>query len=134
VRTDVNPGVLLLTRRDVEVTGLGVELLCSGTVDGHTVANLSTGTLEFEVAVDDVNCLDLVGGVEVAGVYELTVPIAGGGTRTIEGTFDLDVTLTIAVFSNGIESIGTFQPTAGACVLVPLVAGIAEFVLPTFTD
>lgn len=132
--TDVNPGVLLLTRRDVVVTGLGVGLLCSGTVDGHTVANLSTGTLEFEVPVDDVNCLDLAGGVGTSGTYELTVPIVGGGTRTIEGAFDLDATLTIVVFSGGIESIGTFQPTAGACVLIPLAAGTAEFVLPTFTD
>lgn len=132
--TDVNPGVLLLAQQDVTVTGLGLGLLCSGTVDGHTVANLSSGTLEFEVAVDDVGCLDLVGGVETSGVYEMTVPIVGGGTRTIEGTFDLDVTLTLAVFSNGIESIGTFQPTAGACVLIPLESGVAELVLPTFTD
>jgi hypothetical protein len=134
VATEVTPGALLFTRRDVEVTGSGIELLCSGTVDGQVVANLATGTLEIDIEVDDVRCVDLLGGVETSGAYELTVPVVGGGTRTVEGTFDLEVTLTIAIFSNGIESIGTFQPTAGACVLIPIEAGIAELVLPTFTD
>ena len=49
------------------------------------------------------------GGPSVCSGGGAGPPIAGDANRTIKGTFDLDVTLTVAVLSNGIGT-STIRP------------------------